>query len=84
MFTSKERFDHNLEHARWRVKFQESLLEAHRADAQSGPAWAHKDAQLFQALKQAKAALRRLEHATNLRAACVSSAVFPAEGLPSV
>jgi hypothetical protein len=62
MYSTEDRRVHNLEHARWRVKVQQALLEAHRTLSHHSEEWARKDAEYLQSLKEAKAELYRQEH----------------------
>ena len=60
------RYEEALEDTRWRVRFRQSLLEAHRAERLAGAEWAGEDHRLFQMLKGAKNMLQWIENAAVL------------------
>jgi hypothetical protein len=62
MISPQERQLSNLEHARWKVAFRQSIYDAHRTLANSGDEWMRKEQEFLQWLKKAKAELYRLEH----------------------
>ena len=62
MLSDQQRQVSNLEHARWRVAFRQSIYDAHRTQANTGDEWVRKEQEFLQWLKQAKAELYRLEH----------------------
>ena len=59
--TSAERLAANLEHARWRVAFRQSLLDAHRTSTNSGDAWHRKEVELAEWVNVARSELARLD-----------------------
>lgn len=50
----------NLQHARWRVKFRESLWLAHLATTKNGVDWFHKEAEYRQWVMEARGQLSRM------------------------
>jgi hypothetical protein len=57
----KERQRNNVIHARWRVEFLLSLLDAHRAAPVHGPEWAEKEAMYLHQIAEAQVELDRVE-----------------------
>jgi hypothetical protein len=62
MISVQDRQVSNLEHARWRVAFRQSIYEAHLASVHTGEEWIRKEQEYMQWLKRAKADLYSLEH----------------------
>jgi hypothetical protein len=62
MLSVQDRQVSNLEHARWRVAFRQSIYEAHLTSAHTGEEWMRKEQEYMQWLKRAKAELYSLEH----------------------
>ena len=62
MLSVQDRQVSNLEHARWRVAFRQSIYDAHLTSAHTGEEWMRKEQEYMQWLKRAKADLYSLEH----------------------
>jgi hypothetical protein len=62
MLSVQDRQVSNLEHARWRVAFRQSIYDAHLTSAHTGEEWIRKEEEYMQWLKRAKAELYTLEH----------------------
>lgn len=63
MITAHDRPTAGLERARWKVKFRESLLEAHRMTTKNGEEWFLAEDDLKQWVEEARFLLLRLERA---------------------
>jgi hypothetical protein len=62
MLSVQDRQVSNLEHARWRVAFRQSMYDAHLTLAHGSEEWLRKEQEYLQWLKRAKADLYSLEH----------------------
>ena len=49
------------EHARWRLRFRQSLLDVHRATQQAGKEWRDKEEEYEREVKEAETELAALE-----------------------
>jgi hypothetical protein len=73
MLSDQDRKVSNLEHARWRVAFRQSIYDAHLALLHTDEEWMRKEQEYMQWLKRAKADLYRLEHPQSSPRASYSS-----------
>jgi hypothetical protein len=62
-FTSQQIHEERLMHARWRVNFRRSLLDAHNFTPRNGIDWSRKEQELLLDLKRAMQQLSDLEDA---------------------
>jgi hypothetical protein len=86
MLSVQDRQVSNLEHARWRVAFRQSIYDAHLTSVHTGEEWMRKEQEYLQWLKRAKAELYGLEHphSSPLPAESRRDVSMPAQGSSSV